>query len=124
MPCIFARYTEIAGYKIESKNKKDNSNKKIFQYFEEIEIGNSTSSKICNHVGRFLEWCDKNSLQSEVKLEHHSAFPSEIINDYINEYGIEQCYWSESTADEAVNALQSYYDFLSFFLIIKLRQLM
>ena len=116
LPCLFARYTEVAGKKIELIKRKNRNSDLIENVFEEVFIGADASYKICNHLGRFLEWVDKFEGEGNITLSIHTALPQEFINDYINEYLITVCRSSEAVANQAVNSLKAYYNWLQYFL--------
>ncbi|WP_230691270.1 site-specific integrase [Vibrio nigripulchritudo] len=99
--------------KIISKSKL---HKKISHQFIEKEISKDQSYKICNHLGRFLEWINEYKGLEFVNLSTHTALPDFVINEYINDYLINTCGKSEAVAKQAVDSLNSYYDWLAFFL--------
>ncbi|NWL15500.1 site-specific integrase [Pseudoalteromonas sp. Scap03] len=116
LPCLFARYTEVVGKKIDLIKRKNRNSDLIENVFEEVFIGADASYKICNHLGRFLEWVDKFEGEGNITLSIHTALPQELINDYINEYLITECRSSEAVANQAVNSLKAYYNWLQYFL--------
>lgn len=115
LPCLFSRYTEFRGIKIEIKSYRNRDTNQKDDEFKHTEIGVDASYKICNHVGRFLEWVNNYEDNSYVKLSTHTALPQEVINEYINDYLIEECESSEHVARQAVNALCAYYNWLMYF---------
>ncbi|WP_413283903.1 site-specific integrase [Vibrio sp. MA40-2] len=115
LPCLFSRYTELQGIKVEIKSYKNRDTNQKEDEFKHTEIGSDASYKICNHLGRFLEWVDSYDESYYVKLSTHTALPQEIINEYINDYLIVECRSSEHVARQAVNALCAYYNWLMYF---------
>jgi len=115
LPCVFSRYTEVVGLKVIRKKVKNESSGRYDELIEEKEIGRDTGYKICNHLGRFLEWVNDYSSIKRVSLDTHTAFPSDLLNEYINEYLIDECQKSEQVAFDAVTSLTSYYNFLAFY---------
>ncbi|MFS1870104.1 hypothetical protein [Vibrio lentus] len=115
LPCLFARYTELQGLRVELKSYKNRDTNQKEDVIKLAEIGTDASYKICNHLGRFLEWVDAYDRNCYVKLSTHTALPQEIINEYINDYLIEDCRGSEHVARQAVNALSAYYNWLMYF---------
>jgi integrase len=115
LPCLFARYTEFFGQKVDIKSKKNRDTDQKEEFFDEVIIGDDASYKICNHLGRFLQWTDEYDTNPYVKLFTHTALPQEIINEYVNEYLIEECEKSEHIANQATNALSAYYNWLLYF---------
>lgn len=115
LPCLFARYTQVLGHRIDSITEVTPNTKQKSERFAEHEIGDDTSYKICNHLGRFLEWVDKYKDSNLVALSKHTALPNEVINEYINEYLIGECESSEFVAKQAVNSLDAYYLWLFYF---------
>lgn len=115
LPCLFARFTEVANQAIVRETIKNKETERKETFFKEIEIGESTAMKYGNHVGRFLEWVENYKTIKQVSLNTHTALPSEIINEYINEYLIDECRSSEPVARSAVNSLQAYYNFLFYY---------
>ncbi len=116
LPCLFARYTQILGKKVELKSIKNRITDFKEDFFEEIEIGNDAANKICSNLGQFLEWIDNDgSIDSHISIFTHTALPTDVINGYINEYLIEQNEKSEVVANKAVNSLRSYYNWLQYF---------
>jgi integrase len=123
LPCLFARYTQVNGMKVERDFLVDQLTLQPYSKLKEKEIGSSTGYKICNRLGHYLEWIDEqNHFSDHINLGMHSALPSEVINTYINEYLIEECSKSEAVANQAVNALNSYYLFLTYFFKNKMKQ--
>ena len=115
LPCIFALYTETCGVKVDHK-KQLKPNSLLYEHrIEEKDIGKDTAYKICNYLGRFLQWVDEYSSSEMVNLNTHTALPSVIINEFLNEYLIDECNASESVAKEAKNSLTAYYNWLSFY---------
>lgn len=119
LPCLFARYTEVAGKKIELVRRKSKNSDLIEDVFEEISIGADASYKICNHLGRFLEWLEGYGGKDDAILSMHTASPQELINDYINRYLICEYKGSQALVNQAVNSLRAYYSWLQYFLIIR-----
>ncbi len=115
LPCIFARYTEILGLKIVRKKVRNEVTGRYNDFIEEKEIGHDAGYKICNHLGRFLEWIDNYTSEEHVSLNTHSAFPPELINTYVNEYLINECNKSEQVVLDAADSLTSYYNFLAYY---------
>lgn len=115
LACVFARYTQCAEYKVLRLSQEDSDTKRFKNYLHEIEVGEDTAYKICNHLGRYLEWVNSYETSRFISLDTHTALPSEIINEYINEYLIDECAKSEHVANQAINALSSYYNFLSYY---------
>lgn len=116
LPCLFARYTQTSGWRVDVKSEIDPDTKLKKETLIEKEIGDSTSYQICNHLGRFLEWVNEYDDIEGVKLSKHTALPDLVINQYINEYLIDECESSEFVAKDAVNALDAYYLWLCYFL--------
>lgn len=114
-PCLFARYTQVMNYRVEVKATIDHHSSLVIHHLEEKEIGPDASYKICNHLGRFLEWVDTYDEISLVNLSTHTALPDSVINEYVNEYLIDECEKSEVVANQSINALNAYYDWLAFF---------
>jgi len=75
LPCLFARYTEVAGKKIELIKRKNRNSDLIENVFEEVFIGADASYKICNHLGRFLEWVDKFGVKEILLLVYIQLYP-------------------------------------------------
>lgn len=119
LPSIFSRYTAKRGLSIELKSFKDRLTDKTIHEFKEFEISYNAQYVRGNQVGLFLEWIEEQeSPESSIKLDFHTALPQDIINSYINEYLIETMRKSESAVNRAVYSLQSYYNWLHFFLPI------
>jgi integrase len=116
LPCLFARYTQVLNYRVESKSQQDLNLRSIIHTLEEKEIGPDLSYKICNHLGRFLEWLNVYDGIEQVNCFSHTALPDLVINEYINEYLIDECSKSEFVVNQAINSLNAYYDWLAFFL--------
>lgn len=114
-PCLFARYTQTKGYRIDAETTVDRHTRQSNKTLVESEIGSDASYKICNHLGRFLEWVDESVEIEQVKLSTHTALPDDIINEYINEYLIDECGKSEFVVNQAVNSINAYYDWLCYF---------
>lgn len=123
LPCLFARYTESLGNKVEIKFKKSRETNLIEEFFEEETIGEDTSYKICNHLGRFLEWVDEYDHFGGINLAIHTALPQELINEYINDHLIDACSSSEIVANQAVNSLKAYYNWLQYFFDNKFKKI-
>ena len=115
IPCLFAKYTQTKNYRVAVRSTIDPFSKKVIHQFEEKEIGYDASYKICNHLGRFLQWVNEYEEIDLVKLSTHTALPDALINEYLNEYLIDECAKSEFVVNQAINALNSYYDWLVFF---------
>lgn len=115
LPCLFARFSEVAKLSIIRETKKNEETGRKETYFNEKEIGEDTAKKYTNHVGRFLAWVEDYNTIEQVSLHNHSALPSEVINEYINEYLIDECQKSEYVARGAANSLQAYYNFLLYY---------
>ncbi len=115
LPCLFARYTQYSGLRITTKVEMNAISKTKEENFIETEIGDDQAYKISNHLGRFLEWIDQYKNNDYVKLSTHTALPSDVINEYINEYLIDECGSSEPVSQQTVNALYAYYDWLFYF---------
>jgi hypothetical protein len=116
IPCLYSRYTYQRGVSIELKVRKDRFSNKTNHYFEEVYIGLDAQYKRANHLGIFLDWVDKRAkFGSQISLANHTALPQEIINQYINEYLVEEMSKSEVVVDRAVTALRSYYNWLHYF---------
>ena len=115
LPCLFARFTQRSQLRIDEHNTVDYETKLKVEEFNLKEIGQSASYKICNHLGRFLEWIEGYNENSLVSLSKHTALPDEVINEYVNEFLIDECSKSEAVANQAVNSLTAYYDWLFFF---------
>lgn len=115
LPCLFARYTQNSGLRIEKKVEMNPISKQKEETFIEKEIGAEQSYTISNHLGRFLEWVNQYKDSEYVKLSTHTALPSDVINQYINEYLIGECESSEPVSQQSVNALNAYYNWLFYF---------
>lgn len=115
VPCLFARYTQVVQCRVDLECQVDLHTKLIKEFFFEKEIGKDASYKICNHVGRFLEWIEEYSKIELITLQTHTALPNAVINEYINEYLIDECSKSQFVADQAVNSLNAYYLWLFYF---------
>lgn len=114
-PCLFSRYTQVMNYRVSAKSTIDPHTKRVTHQLEENEIGSDASYKICNHLGRFLQWVDTYDEIDLVKLSTHTALPDSIINEYVNEYLIDECSKSEAVANQAINSLNAYFYWLAFF---------
>jgi integrase len=112
LPCLFARFIQVANQSVVRKTIKNEDTERKETRFEQKEICDDTAKTYGNHVGRFLEWVDNYKTIEQVSLNNHTALPSEVINEYINDYLIDECQSSESVARGAVNSLQAYYNFL------------
>lgn len=123
LPCLFARFTQVSGLRIEVKTKVEARLKQKVESFSEKEIGADMAYKITNHLGRFLEWVENYDEGDFVNLMTHTALPNEILNTYVNEYLIDECQSSEFVAHQAVNSLTAYYDWLFFFFKISRRKI-
>jgi len=119
LPCLFARYTQLTGVRVDFEVRLNSETKLKEEVFFENEIGVDAGYKITNHLGRFLEWVSEYEDSSLVALPTHTALPNEIINEYINEYLIGECESSEFVANQAVNSLTAYYDWLFYFFKVR-----
>ncbi|MDO6444188.1 site-specific integrase [Colwellia sp. 1_MG-2023] len=119
LPCLFARYTQLSGVRIDFEVRLNSDTKLKEEVFFENEIGADAGYKITNHLGRFLEWVSEYEDSSLVTLPTHTALPNEVINEYINEYLIGECESSEFVANQAVNSLTAYYDWLFYFFKVR-----
>lgn len=115
LPCLFARYTQVLNFRVDSSSYQDETSNKIIYKFIEKEIGPDTSYKICNHLGRFLEWVNEYNTIEQVNIYTHTALPDLVINEYINEFLINECSKSETVVNQAVNSISSYYNWLVLF---------
>ena len=82
LPCLFARYTQVLNFRVDSSSYQDETSNKIIYKFIEKEIGPDTSYKICNHLGRFLEWVNEYNAIEQVNIYTHTALPDLVINEY------------------------------------------
>lgn len=115
LPSLFARYTQVMQYRVDIEIRVASDTKLKEEIFIEKEIGTDISYKICNHVGRFLEWVEQYEKIEYVGIPSHTALPAAVINEYINEYLIDECSKSEFVAKQAVNSLNAYYLWLFYF---------
>lgn len=114
LPCLYSRYTTLNGLSIVNE-KIYNLESKQFEYrFKELEIGEDAQNVRCSQLGLFLEWVENHN-HPLVTLNSHTALPSEYINEYVNSYLINEMGKSEIVVNRAVMALNSYYNWLSFF---------
>ncbi len=102
LPCLFARYTQYSGLRITAKVEMNAISKTKEENFIETEIGDDQAYKISNHLGRFLEWIDQYKNNDYVKLSTHTALPSDVINEYINDISstFQELGFSESTSNQ------------------------
>ncbi|MBU2919150.1 site-specific integrase [Psychrosphaera sp. F3M07] len=115
LPCLFARYTRhslLSVYRTVEQNTKTGVSKHLLI---EKEIGEQTAYKICNRLGIFLEYIDDYKDKDFISLNTHTALPSEVINDYINDYLINERGKSEQATNKYVEAINSYYNWLSYY---------
>jgi integrase len=115
LPCVFSRFTQCAQYKVERSKEEDENTGRAKIVFHEIEIGEDAAYKISSHLGRYLEWVNNYKTSRFISLNTHTALPGEIVNEYINEYLIDECMKSEFVANQAVNSLNAYYDWISYY---------
>ncbi|GEA51149.1 hypothetical protein VIN01S_19530 [Vibrio inusitatus NBRC 102082] len=115
LPCLFARYTQVHNFRVDSNSYQDETSNKINFNLIEKEIGPDASYKICNNLGRFLEWVNNYNSIDHVNVYTHTALPDLIINEYVNEFLIGECSKSEAVVNQAVNSITSYYNWLSLF---------
>ncbi|WP_318521966.1 site-specific integrase [Photobacterium leiognathi] len=114
MPCLYSRYTYRNGLSVvHTKIKKRETNDYVFG-FEEIEIGDNAQYVRGHQLGAFLKWVEDYD-HPLVTLDNHTALPSEYINEYINDHLVCSMEKSEIVVNRATVALNSYYDWLSFF---------
>lgn len=113
LPCVFAFYTQCTNHKIDFYCEKGKADKEYVEGLREVEVGDDAATKINGHLGRFLEWVDDYKTDSNVSLDFHTALPPELINEYINEYLIDECSASQAVANDAVNSLKAYFNWLS-----------
>lgn len=123
LPCLFARYTQHLGMRVDIEARLNRDTELKEEILFEKEIGPDAGYKICNHLGRFLEWISEYEDSNLVTLPTHTALPNEIINEYINEYLIGECESSEFVANQAVNSLTAYYDWLFYFFKVRKKKI-
>jgi len=115
LPCLFARYTQrslLSVNRAVEQNTKTGVSKELLI---EIEIGEHTAYKICNRLGIFLEYIDGYKENVFISLNTHTALPSEVINDYVNDHLINEQGKSEEATNKYVEAINSYYNWLSYY---------
>jgi len=111
IPCLFARYTQTLGKKIELKSIIDKVTDLKEDFFEEVEVEDDATNKICGNLGRFLEWINtKYTNHPYVKVSTHSALPADVINEYINYHLIEKLEKSEVAVNKTVSSLRVYFN--------------
>lgn len=116
LPCLYARYITQRGVSIELKVKKDRITNQIIHFFEEVEIALDGQYVRGNQLGLFLDWVYMQSRSgSHISLTNHTALPSDVINEYINNYLIKTKGKSEVVVSKAIYSLKSYFNWLSYF---------
>jgi len=123
LPCLFARFTQVAGYKIKSESTVERETGKVTVRLEEIEIGAETGYLVCNRIGKFLEWVEDYQKIAGVSLDTHSALPDDALNEFINDYLIDESGKSLEAVNKYVDSLNSYYSFLTRFFNSKPRRI-
>ncbi|EAR56573.1 hypothetical protein SKA34_01662 [Photobacterium sp. SKA34] len=114
LPCLYSRYTSSSGLSVVHTKTKNRETKDYEFGFEEIEIGDNAQYVRGHQLGEFLKWVEDYD-HPLVTLDNHTALPSEYINEYINNHLICSMKKSEIVVNRATVALNSYYDWLSFF---------
>ncbi|EJG0322779.1 site-specific integrase [Vibrio parahaemolyticus] len=115
IPCIYSRYTRSNGSTVAYTEKLDKVTGYTKAYFQETHISDSSQYDRGHQLGLFLEWVDEHE-HPYITLDRHTAFPADIINEYINDYLIAEMEKSLDSVTKAVTALTSYYNWLTFFL--------
>lgn len=116
MPCLYARYTSRLGLSVEIEYVLSSETNIVEPRFVTKEITEKAQYTRGSQLGIFLEWVEEQEIYcSPIRLHMHTAFPQELLNEYINEHLIENCHKSEAAVNHAVVALQSYYNWLSRF---------
>lgn len=123
LPCLFARFTQVAGYKIKCETSVDLKTGEVTARLEEVEIGTETGYQVCNRIGTFLEWVEDYQRLSRVSLDTHTALPDDVLNEFINDYLIDECSKSLEAVNKYVDSLNSYYSYLTRFFNSKPRRI-
>lgn len=115
LPCLFARFTQLAGYKVKRETNVESSTGKVTIQLKEVEIGAETGYLICNRIGTFLEWVEDYQKIAGVSLDIHTALPSDVLNEFINDYLIDELGKSLEAVNKYIDSLNAYYSFLTRF---------
>ncbi|WP_318518258.1 site-specific integrase [Photobacterium leiognathi] len=114
LPCLYSRYTYSNGLSL-VHSKTLNREAKDYEFcFEEIEISDDAQYVRVQQLACFLKWVEDYD-HPLVTLDNHTALPSEYINEYVNDHLICSMEKSEIVVNRATMALNSYYNWLSFF---------
>lgn len=114
LPCLYSRYSHVTGLSVVYKKKRVETTSTFEFLLEEVEIGDYAQYERGQQLGLFLEWVEEYDHPS-VTLAWHTALPAELINEYINEYLIVKLQKSEVVVNKAINSLNSYYNWLTYF---------